>query len=159
MRIRLYDARVSDALPGNVLFEEDLPNPSRTPTGVIAYVQGFAAGMLVDAAEYRFEAGLPAPMSLDAGTAYWLEIVQLGDMNTIFGWIGADIERTGSAILDATPNRDWVRFGGFDMAFQLSTVPEPGTLAFLAVGLGICGRSNRSAVRRGDEMNDQELTS
>ncbi|MFH1417213.1 MAG: hypothetical protein ABII12_02885 [Planctomycetota bacterium] len=35
MRIRFYDARPSDGLPGTVLYEETLLNPSRTATGEI----------------------------------------------------------------------------------------------------------------------------
>jgi hypothetical protein len=57
MRIRLYDARPSDGLPGDVLFQEQFLNPLRTPTGQIVAV---GAGP----PEYVFQVDLASPLEL-----------------------------------------------------------------------------------------------
>src|SRR5262245_17942866 len=66
MRIRFYAARPSDGLPGDILFQESIPNPSRFATGVI--VPFVPPGTTGTAAEYQFESDLSTPMVLDANT-------------------------------------------------------------------------------------------
>jgi len=145
MRIRFYDARPGDGLPGDVRFEQNLLNPSRAATGVI--IPAILPGSTLTAAEYRFEADLPAPISLNTDTPYWLEIVQVGDIDTVFGWRGASIEETGRAVKNPIYYRDWLLDDGFDMAFQLSTIPEPCTLALIVLGARLAGRKTRLRVR------------
>jgi len=72
LRIRFYDARSTDGLPGSVLREETFLNPTRAATGRLVY-----DGVLHR--EFRFEADLAMPFNLDSSTTYWLELVQLGN--------------------------------------------------------------------------------
>ena len=136
MRIRFYDARASDGLPGTVLFEENSPDPYRIATGIVDTVLGGPA------AELRFEWDLSTPVSLEADTPYWFEVVQLGDTETRFLWRGANVEETGRAVMET--GLDWTLHNGFDMAFQLSTIPEPSALILFILGIGfICRKTNQ----------------
>ncbi len=126
MRLRFYDARPSDALPGQTLWEESFLNPSRTATG-----RNIAAN---SAAEYVFEADLTTPFDLDAGVPYWLEIVQLGDVDSHYRWEYS----SGTGTPYAQKNTffpDWQRTTlTANIAFQLSTIPEPATLGLFVFG-------------------------
>jgi len=74
---------------------------------------------------------------------YWLEIVQVGDVETLFGWQFSIADRNDSAFVnDLAP--DWVYLGlGADAAFQLIGVPEPSALGLLLLGMLLGG------IRRG----------
>ena len=81
MRIRFYHARPGDGLPDddNIAYEVSFLDPSRTATGRLVQVPPGPA-------EYIYEADLTTPVSLDAGTPYWLEIAQVGDLDSHFRW-------------------------------------------------------------------------
>ena len=136
IRIRFYDARPGDALPGNVLYEENLLNPSRVWTG--AYVD-------IAHPQFRFESDLPTPASFSANTRYWLEVVQLGIPDSEFRWEFSPSD--GTYLADANPAfPNWQIVGPDPLpnnAFQLWDTPEPDSLAlvFLGIGAGIARRS------------------
>ncbi len=135
MRIRFYDARPTDGLPGSALFEETLLDPLRTPTG-----RRIGLGPLPP--EYIFEADLTTPYQLDANVPYWLEIVQLGDLNSTFRWEFSIAQLTGQAFINAS-NGDWQNTAPQltgDTAFQLWTVPEPTSVVLFALGMCLFGR-------------------
>lgn len=133
MRIRLYSARPGDGLPdsSDILFKESFLNPSRTATGRTLLLPGIPA-------EYRFEVDLSFPLSLDSSVLYWLEISQVGDLDSHFRWqrgLGTLIGRASSNPI--TPN--WQTISG-SMAFELSAIPEPGTAGLLLICVPIAVR-------------------
>jgi len=144
MRFRFYEARPGDGLPGDYFFEESVVNPPRSPTGVMVPEPPGTVGR---AEEHQFEVNLATPLSVDANTPYWLEIVQVGDLDTRFLWSGANAEDTSKASINPSVP-DWqLRPGITDSAFQLSTIPEPATLAFIALGMGLVPARRRTPAR------------
>lgn len=126
MRIRLYSARVGDGLPdnSNILFQQSFLNPSRAATGRTLLLPGIPA-------EYRFEVNLGSPLNLDSSVLYWLEISQEGNLDSHFRWqrgLGTLIGRASNNPI--TPN--WQAISG-SMAFELSMIPEPGTVSVLLI--------------------------
>jgi len=143
IRIRFYNARPGDKSPGSILFEQNMLNPPRAVTGdQVSFVPPGTGGI---AAEYKYESDLPLSFKMDAGILYWLEIAQVGIPDTIFAWRRAKIEQTGIAVIN--PNYgDWIHYDGFDdLAFQLSTIPEPSTSVMIIVGISLLRRSRRLA--------------
>ncbi|OWY71290.1 hypothetical protein B7486_11905 [cyanobacterium TDX16] len=126
MRIRFYGVRPGDGLPddNNVLLEEFHQDAVREATGVLVFVGGRPA-------EYRYQVNLTTPLSLEAATLYWLEIVQIGDVESAFRW------ETGWGIVPSHAFRNagipsWQLVTG-NQAFELSTVPEPQSAALVGV--------------------------
>lgn len=127
IRLRLYDARPIDNLPGKVLFEESFNDPPRVATGLFMHV---GAGP----PEYRYEIDLSTPWSLASGTQYWLEIAQIGAIDSLFRWEYSF--GNGAPFAFTNPLTDWRRYSGnANLAFQLSTTPEPVSSVLLMVGL------------------------
>ncbi len=125
MRLRFYEPRPSDGLPGNVLFEESFIDPQRIATGVTVF-PGHP--------EFRFQVDLPNPTTVPAGTPLWFEVVQVDDISTLFRWEDSATDGLGHAFINPL-TLDWVQttFPN-DLAFQLSTVPEPAVLGLIATG-------------------------
>jgi hypothetical protein len=92
---------------------------------------------------------LGSPFDVQAGTTYWLSVFnQAPDASWL--WLRADASGNGSRF-GLIPGPPW---GGSipDMAFQLTAVPEPGTLWLLATGLTVfvlrrIAETRRSVVR------------
>ncbi len=139
MRVRFYEARASDGLPGETMYEESFLNPSRVATGQIIAANG--------AAEYLFEADLTTPIQLDAGIPYWLEIVQVGDQDSHYRWEVSPGTGTPFAFInDLVP--DWQRTTGTaNVAFQLVT-PEPETFVLLSFGFGLVSKRRAGRTER-----------
>jgi hypothetical protein len=138
MRIRFYDARPGDGLPGEVLYEESYLNPTRTWTGRIV---GVGSGPR----EYRFNAALTKPFAIEAGVPYWFEVVQVGDVNSAFRWeYSIKAEANGFVFRHTTlPNWQHTVNTPGDLAFQLISVPEPQTaLLFLLLVTRVCSISS-----------------
>jgi len=122
-RIRFYDARPGDGLPGNVINEEIFIDPFFEATG-----RQVATGAFPD--EFKFDADLASAVLLSASTPYWLEIVQLGSADSFFRWEFSIDEQNGFAFRNAA-TVDWrADTSPGDMAFQLLTIPEPSSAAF-----------------------------
>lgn len=139
MRIRFHGARPSDGLPDddNMIFEESFLNPSRTPTGNLVNVGGFPE-------EFFFEVDLSDPVTLEASTLYWLEIVQVGDVDSHFRWEnGFGLVDNFAFVNGNVP--DWQSTIG-SLAFQLSTIPEPSSGLLVCWGAMLVAR--RPARRR-----------
>jgi hypothetical protein len=124
MRIRFYAARPDDSLPGDVLYEQNFLNPSRTATG---------ANVVCDvlAPEFFYAVDLPSPLSLAAGTPYWLEIVQINDLESHFRW------EAGYGLIPEHATRwtslpEW-QFNTGSLAFRL-IVPEPQGFVLIMAG-------------------------
>lgn len=133
IRIRFYGANASDGLPDNdrILLEATFPDANRKPTGRFIAIGGRPN-------EYRFDVDLPVGVSLEAGSLYWIEIVQLGDVDSYFRW------ETGFGAVNGLSFRhtflpNWQAESG-SMAFELSTVPEPAAALFLLMGACIWKR-------------------
>jgi hypothetical protein len=138
MRIRFYGSRASDALPdeANVVYEETFTNPTRVATGRI---------VLVDEGppEYLFNAQLTTPVSLASGLRYWLEIVQVGDIDSRFRWeFSPTSDGSGDAFVNPT-TVDWrssLPYATTDDAYQLIAIPEPTALGLFLCVLFFAGR-------------------
>lgn len=81
-----------------------------------------------------------APFQQQQGEKYWLVIGAVSeDINKQWGWHEADGHwgsyATQSVIGFGGQIGWYIPCGGHDMAFELDTVPEPGSLAALALGL------------------------
>lgn len=127
MRVRFYDSRPGDGLPGDIVYEESFLNPSRTATGANVGSCG---------PEFFFQADFASAIQVQANTQYWLEIVQVGDVASHFRW---EFSLSGSVdlVFKNPTGPDWQYASSFsDLAFQLHAVPEPmtaiGVCAFLA---------------------------
>jgi hypothetical protein len=137
MRIRVYDARVQDGLPGSVLFEKTIVDPPFAWTGR-QVLTGPAPN------EYKFDVDLTTPMHLVSSMPYWLEIVQLESPQSLYRWEISVSGRDGFAFLnDATG--DWVHTQNTpaNLAFQLSTIPEPTTAALFGIASMILIQNRR----------------
>jgi hypothetical protein len=125
MRLRFYDARPGDGLPGATLFEQSFLNPLRTATGRVILL-----GVLPD--EYFYDVLLSTPFAMQADTTYWLEIAQIGDRSTGFRWEDSASDNRRRASLHPGDTEWQDRQNRSDQAFQLWTVPEPATASFLS---------------------------
>lgn len=138
MRARIYGARAGDGLPddANILFEESFLNPSREATGRIVFVGPGPP-------EFKFEVDLASPFAIEADTPYWLEIVQVGEIDSLFRWEFSPGNGTPFAFVNPFVS-DWRKTTlTANLAFELSTVPEPTSLCLCAFGLILWGRRKR----------------
>jgi len=134
MRVRFYSD--DGGLPGDILFEQELVNPTRVATGEVILV-----GELPP--EYLFESQID-PFDMAANTLYWLEIVQLGDMDSHYRWEYSLSEPTDFAFRN-TFFPEWDNAGLVSsLAFQLSTVPEPTTVVLVMLGGSLLIRNRRA---------------
>ncbi len=131
MRVRFLGARPSDGLPDetNILHEEEFLNPSRMATGNTVF-----GNVIAD--EYAFEVDLNSALALEASTPYWLEIVQVGNVDSEFAWEFSTTDLNSHSFINPL-TIDWQAAAPLvsDMAFQLSTIPEPTTLWLTAAAL------------------------
>ncbi len=133
MRVRFYGARPTDGLPdeGNILYEESFLDPPRTATGNLVLAD-------VTADEFFFEFDLSTSAQLEAETLYWLEVVQIGDIDSRFRWEFSLADQNGQAVINpGLP--DWTVGLTSDTAFQL-VIPEPPALGMLVFGLLLAGK-------------------
>ncbi len=139
MRVRFYPARAGDGLPDddNILLEEYHMDVVRAATGDTVHVGG-------NPPEYHYQVELDTPLSLDSTTLYWLEIVQIGNVDSAFRW------ESGYGIINGHAYRnsigDYWRISASSQAFELSTVPEPSSAFFLFLVIAFMIRC-RSHVR------------
>jgi hypothetical protein len=118
IRIRLYNARPSDGLPGPTLYEETFVNPSRVATGRHVGLPTFPT-------EYRFQATLSTTVQLQASEPYWLEIAQIDDNASLFRWETSSAPGGPFAVINEHLE-DWNYVPGANhVSFQLMSVPEP----------------------------------
>lgn len=121
IRIRFYEPRQSDALPGSVLYEASFLNVSRSFTGRSIITAGAPA-------ELFFSVNLDVPFYINANTLYWLEIVQDGSLDSRFRW---EYSRSGELDGHAFNNpfvSEWTRTtNDSNTAFQFVPIPEPSS--------------------------------
>jgi hypothetical protein len=158
-KIDIYE---NEAAGGTMPF--DHPGPTKLAEWVFSVgnfsetkVQTVADPVVTDIYEYyvtftKADPGQisPAGFQQEQGKKYWLAIAADDDMPTAdtnrqWGWREA-IGRHGSYAVQGIPLATsdpmpwYIPCGGHDMAFELSVVPEPGSLAALAAGLvGLTG--------------------
>lgn len=136
-RIRIYADSVG--LPGSTLYDEIIADSSRVATGA-----AIATG--IGPVEYLYSAALPGCFVAQAGEPYWLEVSQVGDINSLFRWENANIAGGFAQRFPidtpwrlSSPNRG-------QLAYELWT-PEPCSGALLAVGLVLVRRFLAAEVR------------
>lgn len=132
-RIRVYDQRPGDLLPGDVVYEQSFSSVPRTWTGRFVLVSGAPQ-------EFQYTVDLAFPLELPAATAFWLEVVQVGDLNSRFRWESSSFSmpQTGQAFVNPlTANMDWESTfpaSHSNTSFQLiGYVPEPSSFALVAI--------------------------
>jgi hypothetical protein len=119
-------------LPGTLLYDQNLL-ASQVTTTFLGTTNDLGAATNV----YAFSASLPSGFSAGAGTEYWFSVLSnQSTFDPIFSWT------LGTGEDSITQQEPLGSFGsGFiqqpgDRVFSLQTVPEPGTLGALLVGLG-----------------------
>lgn len=135
MRIRFHDDQGENGVPGNMLYEQTVLNPSRNTTGRSVITTRIHP-------EFVFETLLPVPFSASASTRYWMEIVQVGIPQSVFRWEVSNAPADVYAFI----NPDFSQWN-FDLpthanlAFQLSDVPEPSAISIAMMGFMLFPRS------------------
>lgn len=127
IRLRLYEQRLSDGLPGNVLFEEFVVDPWREYAGFEVLVGAHPPA-------FRYEVDLSTPWPLAAGTPYWFGVAQMGLPTSTYRWVYSwpPVGSPGSYINPLV--NDWMSSGSeWNVAFSMSTIPEPSSATLLAV--------------------------
>jgi hypothetical protein len=103
-----------------------LTNLIRTPTSLTAAPYGAHGGGLV----YEYAADLVTPVSLTAGDLYYLSI--LNDTGSRWGWLAST---PGEHWWRPDASSSWALSGQpTNFGFELTAVPEPGSLAVLCLG-------------------------
>lgn len=144
MRIRFYAARSGDGLPdeSQTLHEQSVLNPSRTWTGRLI-------GDGVIPREYFYTIDLNLSLQLEGGTRYWLEAVQIGSVSTLFRWEYSIADLNGHAFINPAVANWRASTLDANLAFQVSTVPEPSTISALVL-FAIFGITHRAPRSRGE---------
>jgi len=114
--IRLLRDSATGFFPDEQVYESTITNPARQATGRTILIGGAPL-------EYFFQAELEMPMLVEGGQRYWFEISQDGLVNSLFAWEYSLAQQNG-CFLQNPFVQSWV-FDAPDLAFQLSTVPEP----------------------------------
>src|SRR5690606_28873888 len=93
-----------------------------------------------------FVAVLPVTMSIDADSPYWLEIVQIGGIDSHFRGEFSRTGETNGQVFNNDLVGDWTHTvaATTDTAYQLIMIPEPGTgLLVLSCAWLFCIRRQR----------------
>jgi hypothetical protein len=97
---------------------------------------------------YQFEASLPAPIVITAGTPMWLSLADNDVDTTIPGpgqwlWSFSDLSVGSKASRSASSDWNWQYGGPGSVAFVLTgdepVVPVPGALVLACIGLSVTG--------------------
>jgi len=143
-RIRFSEPRAADGLPGTLLYEESFLDLPKSATGEIVPGSGVPE-------EFFYQADLTTPFVAVASTQYWLEVVQVGDVDSRFRWeFSINTDLNGQAFINDDTGNSWRHSGPAtsNTAFQLSTAPEPCTAVLLLLGCACLRR-----VRKGVSMS------
>jgi hypothetical protein len=142
--VSIYANDVGTGLPGQLLHREAFGFPS---------VGEVLAGTDANGEDvYKYTVYLKDPFEQTAGEVYWLSIVALTEGTTrwpMWGWhtaVTTDIEQLlqGSAQTTKDPTQDSTLGGKaenpwqdaqYEMAFELTTIPEPSIVALVGLGL------------------------
>lgn len=137
--------------PGTLLAQY---NPSGNCSETFHGTVVMSASPYVYADIYNYSTTLTVPFPQEQGKTYWLAVAaSLPDITKQWGWHETDGHWNAYAVqtTGTVPNEwlDWyIPCGGHDLAFELVCVPEPGSLAALAVGLmGLVGYAGRMRLR------------
>lgn len=122
MRVRIYEN--ADGLPGAVLYEAFVANPTRVATGI-----SIPTG--VGPLEYLYDAPLPSSFAVPANTNLWIEIAQFGDINSRFRWENSNT--AGGFAVQFPIGTPWHVNPNGQMAYELWT-PEPYSGVLLGLG-------------------------
>ncbi|HPF36998.1 MAG TPA: PEP-CTERM sorting domain-containing protein [Phycisphaerae bacterium] len=138
-RIRFYGARSGDGLPdeSQIVFEQTVDTPDRSATGETVFVG-------VDPDEYVYKVDFTSPITLAADAPYWLEIIQIGDIDTFFRWEFSGGAAPISLAVNNSASNGWFESVlDADNAFQLIAVPEPAASSLLMAIIGLAAFRRR----------------
>lgn len=126
IRVRfLADAVGLPAEPA--LYEAQFQDPARVWTGFLINIAGARK-------EYRYELPLPQCFHVVPGTDYWLEVAQIGDINSLLRWEHSNT--AGGFAVQFPLETPWrLSANPSQLAYELWT-PEPSTGALMAL---VCG--------------------
>lgn len=137
---------VSCVLPGEPAY--NYSTPSNAYTAIIVDVEEDFFGTTAGGENvYEYWALLPSPWEEIAGETYWVDFGwNAGQFNTaigddVWGWHESsehwnDFAVTTNVAVGGNPHAGtWAVIDGKDMAFEVLTVPEPGSIALMALGL------------------------
>jgi len=143
--VKFHDSRPGDGLPGNVLYQTSITNPSRDWTGRFIIDSGSPR-------EYKYTIDLTLPFTVNAGESIWLSIYQVGDPLSSFRWEhSVNGDPNGHAFNNQFVG-DWTLAPwpqGGNTAFQLFSTPEPSSCTFLllaTIWLGCQSRERGSVI-------------
>ncbi len=131
IRVRLYSE--SAGLPGEVLDEASFADPPRVFTG-------FLVNEFPRRKEYKYQVDLPTCWNLTANTNYWIEVAQVGDLDSVFRWENASGGEFANQFPIGAPWRISTLVAS--MAYEIRT-PEPGSGALLVFGVGFLLKRRR----------------
>jgi hypothetical protein len=142
IRVRLL-ADVAGLPAEPPLYEAYFQDPARVWTGFLINIAGARK-------EYRYELPLPHCFEAVPGTDYWLEVAQMGDINSLFRWEHSNT--AGGFAVQFPLETPWrLSANPSQLAYELWT-PEPCSGALLALGLALC---LRRPARGGPEASDK----
>jgi PEP-CTERM motif len=128
--LRIFDDNLG--LPGNLVATRSLGAVGRQATG--RNFLDISTGADLGIAEYVYWADF-GPIALSDSTAYWFSVVNIIDTDgDLWTWELARINAESAARF---PPSGWFAPIPGAVAYNLTTVPEPGSLAL--VGLGLAG--------------------
>jgi len=133
IRLQIHLPRLSDGLPGEVIYSEEFLNPARQWTGRTILTSGAPR-------EHRYQVDLTSGLPIVHGQAYWLEVAGLGDIDTKFRWEYSETIPASGLAVNNPIHGDWQStFPDLisNNAFQLSTIPEPSVIMLSLLGLPI----------------------
>ncbi len=131
-RIRIWSQVSSpfpiQQLPNEVLYETTSDDVHRELTGLLVFP---------GRREYRYLLDLPFTFSIQPGAPYWLEVAQIGDVNSVFRW---ESSTGGERAFQFPVGSAWQLSGGGQLAYELR-VPEPGSIALMGLAVALVSRA------------------
>ncbi len=124
IRVRVYEDL--DSLPGAIVYESIVSNPSRMATG-------FSVATGSGPPEFLYDVPLQGCFLAQAQTTYWIEFAQLGLLESRFRWENSNT--AGGYAIQFPIGTPWHVNNNGQMAYELWT-PEPCSGALLALGCG-----------------------
>jgi hypothetical protein len=119
-----------------------LADDGLTPGSELATFGSLSSAAISTSAFAAYDFGALAPVQLAAHTTYWIEIAAASPLAVEWSWsndtsaLGVAGQASYSQEFGVLMNSD---SGPYQVAIEVAAVPEPATVALLALGLGVVG--------------------